>query len=239
MKLCITFLNLKVANDYHTYQLNNHSVSRISEIKDLGVIFDSALSFKSHYSYIFKKSLQIWGLIWRNCKDLSPVALKTLFCSLVCSHLEYCSSIWLPIYHVDSELLEKVQKRFLRTLEYKLGRRHNKGDYQWIMNKFNIQTLSVRRQIADACVLHGIINGYIDNPDLLAKLSFVVPAVDSRSTRNLSIFRIPPATTNFSANHPLRRIMEAANGYIKRKEVCLFSFSKAVFKNKTTFYYRH
>ncbi|XP_063907420.1 uncharacterized protein LOC135125696 [Zophobas morio] len=85
--------------------------------------------------------------------------------------------------------------------------------------------------IADACVLHGIINGYIDNPDLLAKLSFVVPAVDSRSTRNLSIFRIPPATTNFSANHPLRRIMEAANGYIKRKEVCLFSSSK-VHNNK-------
>ena len=150
------------------------------EIKDLGIVFDAALSFKSHYSYIAKKALKMWGFIWRICKDLSPLSLKTLYCSLVRSKLEYCSPVWTPIYKVDLEMLEKIQKRFLRTLEFKVGHRHIIGDYSWVMHTFNIPPLSVRRRVYDACVLHGLINGRIDNPHLLSELSFIVPVSNSR-----------------------------------------------------------
>ena len=43
----------------HDYHLDNDKVSRVSEIKDLGAIFDTFLSFKNHYSFIIKKALDM------------------------------------------------------------------------------------------------------------------------------------------------------------------------------------
>ena len=124
----------------------------------------------------------MWDFVWRNGKDLSLQALKILYCSLVRSQFDYFSSVSSPIYSTDCQLLENVQKKFLRTLEFKLGRSHVRGNYSWIMNAFNIQTLNIRRCISDACVLHSIINNSIDNSFLLARLSFLVPTIDSCST---------------------------------------------------------
>ena len=80
-----------------------------------------------------KKTLKMWGLIWRHCKDLSTTTVKTLYCSLVRPRLEYCSAVWSPIYIVDLELMERAQKKFLRTLEFKLGRTHVNSDCRWII----------------------------------------------------------------------------------------------------------
>ena len=52
-------------------------------------------------------------------------------------------------------------------------------DYYYL----NIQTLESRRGVFDACFLHGIINGLIDTPNLLSKLTFMVPS-SSRTTRS-------------------------------------------------------
>mgnify|MGYP005984779907 FL=1 len=221
----------------YDYHLENHSVSRVSEIKDLGVIFDTSLSFKNHYSFVIKKALNMWGFIWRHSSDLSPSALKSLYCSLVRSNFDYCSPVWSPIYKVDSERLEKVQKKFLRTMEFKSGHRHVKGSYNWIMNMLDIQSLFRRRLIADACFLHGIINGHIDQPYLLGKLSFLLPVISSRITRSKNIFRVPTSSTTLAHYHPLKRMMKAANEYSNRSEISVFELSKARFRSQISLYY--
>ena len=219
------------------YQLDNVSVSRVLEIKDLGVIFDTTLTFKSHYNHIYNKAMSMWGFIWRHCKDLSPLALKSLYCSLVRSHFDYCSSVWFPFYKIDYERLERVQNKFLRTVEFKMGHSHIKGDYRWIMDKCQIHSLIIRWKISDACVLHDIINGHIDNPSLLNRLSFLIPAVDSRTTRSRNIFRISTSTTLLAQNHPLRRMMEEANEYSCRIRISIFDSSRLKFKNDVSVYY--
>ena len=179
----------------------------------------------------------MWGFIWRHCKELSPVALRTLYCSLVRSHLEYCGSVWSPIYNVDVELLEKVQKKFLRSLEFRIGYKHIKGDYNWIMHSFNITQLSVRRHISDACVLHNIIHGFIENSDLLARLSFLVPFSNSRSTRSRNIFRVANVSTNLCRNHPLHRMMMAANR-LSNGNVLVFNSNFNKFRRQVSIFYR-
>lgn len=46
--------------------------------KDLGIYFDSSLSFNDHYSYILNKASSMLGFINRFSSD--PKALKSLFC---------------------------------------------------------------------------------------------------------------------------------------------------------------
>jgi len=45
---------------YFDYSLNKHSLTHNDTIKDLGVIFDSKLSFNKHVSYVRNKSF-IWN----------------------------------------------------------------------------------------------------------------------------------------------------------------------------------
>src|SRR5699024_10332195 len=145
------------------------------EIKDLGIIFDSRLTFKRHYQHISQRALQMWGFIWRNCKEMSSNALKILYCSLVRSVLEYCSPIWYPIYNTDVTLIERVQKKFLRSIEFKEHHLHQRGDYEWVMSLLNIKSLESRRNAFDLCTLHALVNCNLISSDLLAKLVFLIP----------------------------------------------------------------
>ena len=52
----------------------------------------------------------------------------------------------------------------------------------------NLQKLGLRRTLAEGCVLHVLVNPYINSPALLSKLSFYVPHSDVSSTRSFKIF---------------------------------------------------
>ena len=127
----------------------------------------------------------MWDFIWRNCKDLSSLAIKSLCCSLVQSHFNYCSSVWSPSYNVDCAKLEKVQKIFLRAVEFKFDHSHVKNDYSWIMGKMRIVPLKCSSTyFSRLCFAWLNFNGNIDSAYLLGCLSFVLPAVNSCITRN-------------------------------------------------------
>ena len=54
------------------------------------------------------------GLINRTIKYKNQEVLMNLYKSMVCPHLEYCSTVWSPHYVKDKLMLEKVQRRFSR-----------------------------------------------------------------------------------------------------------------------------
>ena len=67
------------------------------EFKDLGILTNNGLSWNSHIDMITAKANRMLGLIKRTCMDLKDEStLKTLYCSLVRSNLEYCSVVWCP-----------------------------------------------------------------------------------------------------------------------------------------------
>ena len=121
-------LHLGHRNKNHTYTLpkmskinqNNHHISytytfhplkNVIEEKDLGVIMDNNLNFKSHISQKISKANSMIYLI-KNCfKFLDADMFKTLYKSLIRPHLEYASPIWCPTAKGEILRLKGVQRR--------------------------------------------------------------------------------------------------------------------------------
>lgn len=76
---------LKVNFDYY---ICDKLLKRVESVKDLGVMFDSKLSFNEHILLICKKALRMLGFIFRSCKYFSDISsLLTLYKTYVRSNL--------------------------------------------------------------------------------------------------------------------------------------------------------
>ena len=97
------------------YYINNISIIRVSEFKDLGVIFNFGLNFSSHIDMVTSKACRMLGFIRRNCNEFrDPYTLKSLYTSLVRSNLEFASIVWMPSYNIYIKRLESIQKKFIK-----------------------------------------------------------------------------------------------------------------------------
>ena len=99
----------KTANS-ESYTFTLHPLKNVEE-KDLGVIIDQDLNFKSHISSKIAKANSMIYLM-KNCfKYLDAEMFKTLYKSLIRPHLEYASPIWSPITKCEILRIEGVQRR--------------------------------------------------------------------------------------------------------------------------------
>lgn len=208
------------------YHINGIVLKTTNEIKDLGVIFDSKLTFVKHISDITSRALRTLGFIQRNSTDLSTTSLKILFCSLVRSILEYNSVIWSPNYEIHKYEIERVQRKFLRCCAYKEGILIENHDYAEISSFLNLKTLEHRRSELDLKCLHKIINGIIDCPSILSLIDF---NANPKRTRFSELFKIPFCRTNHLQNESINRLMRTANKY--NNQIPLFNSSCATMKN--------
>lgn len=97
----------------HRYSIDSLYLTRVNKVKDLGVVFDQALTFCDHVDYITSKANSMVGFIKRNTVEFSnPHSLITLFSALARSLLEYCDIVWCPFYQVHIDRVERVQRRF-------------------------------------------------------------------------------------------------------------------------------
>ena len=99
------------------------------------------------------------GLIKRTCKGLDdPKTLRTLYCSLVRSNLEYCSVVWSPHTKRDTDKLERVQRRATKLIL------NSDDPYDTCirLKKLNLLSLEKRRSLADVTFLYKVLNGNID-----------------------------------------------------------------------------
>jgi len=160
----------------HTYSLRNHHLHRVNDFCDLGVIFESDLTFNHHIQHIINKSSSILGFITRNCKDFkNHKSLKILFMSLVRSKLKYNSTVSSPYLNTQIQCIENVQNRFLHFMSYKCNIiRVPYSSYQPLLNTFNIQSLTKRRKVNDLIFLFKLLNGFFFCPELLSFLNFSV-----------------------------------------------------------------
>ena len=61
------YLKNSLSTQYHiTHDNNTHILDQLNVINDLGVIFDSNLSFKDHITHKINKAYSILGIIKRN-----------------------------------------------------------------------------------------------------------------------------------------------------------------------------
>jgi len=110
---------------YSIFQDNQiRSLDRKESYKDLGVITDEKLTFRDHIHDKINKAYAMLGIIFCNFKYLKINSFVLLYKGMVWSHLDYCSSVWVPYKKGNIELIEKVQKRAtkliptIRTMAY-------------------------------------------------------------------------------------------------------------------------
>lgn len=194
-----------------SYTLNGTTITRVDHIKDLGVILDSQLTYKQHISYIVDKASKTLGFIFRIGKNFTDIyCLKSLFCSLVRSTLEYCSSIWNPTYNNGVERVESIQRRFIRFALRRLPWRDpfQLPSYESRCQLIDLELLRSRRDTSRALFIADTLQGRVDCPSILEKINV---NVRPRALRNSAMLRPAHHRTNYSMHGAINGLQRVFN----------------------------
>lgn len=224
----IKFTNKRISVFDFTYIMHNSPISRVYEIKDLGVIFTASFSFAKHINNIAAKSFGFLGFIKRSMKSFKdPAVLFSLYNAYIRSKLEYCSFIWSPSARCLSDKIERVQKKFLNFVCFQCNINYSMS-YEDKCRYFNVQTLSVRRNITEVTFMNKLFNNKIDCSAILADVSFYIP---SRRLRQRDLF-LNRARLNIRKHSPLLR----AQAQVNSSNLDVFD-NVVAFKRKARSYY--
>lgn len=90
--------------------LDGVTLAPLKEVKLLGVVLDRHLTFGSHISQTVCKARGLLNILRRASKWLPKGLVLLAYQSLVRSHLEYASSLFLGVANTHSERLERLQR---------------------------------------------------------------------------------------------------------------------------------
>ncbi len=195
---------------YVDYVINRDKITRVSEIRDLGVMLDTKLTFKNHVNYVVTKARRMLGFVIRNSFNFTRIeTLQVLYQSLVRSQLEFASVVWNPTSAEAIKTIESVQKRLLKYLYYRQFTYYPVSiPYKELLLGYEIKSLHGRRNIASLTFLHNLIHNKIRDPETLGKIQIRVPSFDSR---NKNVFEPPIARTEHFFNSPINYMMRLYN----------------------------
>lgn len=187
----------------HHYSLGSSVLERVDVFRDLGVYFDSNLSFSFHVQQIVKSAHKMLGFIIRNSNEFRGLnALRSLYYAYVRSKLEYCTTVWSPYYEVHKMTVERVQRKFLKYIFYRThGIYPARGYSNELLNReFGVLSLEKRRVLFALIFLVGLVRRTIDCPPLLEMIDFKIPRAGSRHD---AVFLCPQARTNIMLKSPV------------------------------------
>ena len=96
--------------------VNDVAVEQVQETKLLGIIFDNKLTWSKHTEKVINKMGKSLSTI-RRCWDLLPLNVRgSVIKSLVLSHLDYCSEVWLCAATSSIKKLQTAQNKAARCL---------------------------------------------------------------------------------------------------------------------------
>jgi len=146
-------LHLGRNNDWNNYVLNDINLPNVDSITDLGIIIDNKLRFNKHYRQLVNKAQYRASIIFKSFLSRQPVLLFKAFTVYVRPILEYCSSVWSPVYKSDIELVERVQRGFTKRLR---GFKHL--TYSERLSHLKAETLELRRLKTDLLLIYKILH---------------------------------------------------------------------------------
>lgn len=174
-----------------SYFMDNVILNRVSHVKDLGITYDSKLSYKLHIESAIRSSFRSLGFIFREAKHLTDInCLIKLYNTLVRPKLEYASILWHSQPNTYTSDVEKVQKKFLRFLYFKKYNRppdYNTVRSLQLCQEFKVNTLSNRRLLALLLFAFKVLNNMINDANILSWFYFNIPPRNMRSSQFLFI----------------------------------------------------
>ena len=130
----------------------------VDQLRDLGVIFTSEVSWSVHIRSITEKARKKAAWVFSVFSTRTPLVMLTLFNSMVRSQLEYCCPLWNPIKISDIQELESVQKVFLSRISGTDGL-----NYWEMLQHFSLMSLQRRRERYMVIHMWKMLNGRATN----------------------------------------------------------------------------
>ena len=93
------------------YYIKGREIQSLTSTKDLGIIFNTNLSWDQHHKSITSRAYRTLYLLRRTFTTPATSAKKLLYVSVIRSQLTYCSQLWRPHLIKDILTLERVQRR--------------------------------------------------------------------------------------------------------------------------------
>ena len=157
VKKCHVLTLGKLENVKHTerYKLSGNELEHVFDEKDLGVTFDTDLTFENHIAAKISKANAIAGLIRRSFSFLDGRLFKRLYTTFVRPHLEYAQSVWAPHSQKQIDSLERVQMRATKMVDG-MG----SLDYPTRLEELGLPTLLYRRNRGDMIEVWKHLNVY-------------------------------------------------------------------------------
>lgn len=206
-------------------------LNRVDQVRDLGIVLDSKFSFDLHIDGAVSRAFRMLGFVFRVTKDFTNAAtLRSLYFSLVRSHLEFATPVWSPFYHKYIDRIERVQKKFIKTFNYRFDRSQLMCNYDDSLRKYNIMSLQNRRVFFDCIFLFRILNNHFNYP----MIHYLTLNVSQYPDRRRALFYVPKARTNVRYHSVFLRVMRFCNWHLSRIDV--FDVSVQVYKRAVTAY---
>ena len=97
-------------------KLGSKPISQVEQVKYLGILVDSTLSWKPHVTELSKKHARTCGIFCKLRQYVSPEILNVLYYSLFFSIVSYHISIWGLTHPSTLDILFKLQKTAIRIM---------------------------------------------------------------------------------------------------------------------------
>lgn len=146
-------------NQQADYKLNDTSLEKTTQEKDLGVIVAHDLKASVHVATVAAKANSRLGIIKRNFSVLTKDILLPLYLSLVRPILDYGAQAWSPYLVRDIRALERVQRRATKLIPDLA-----QLPYEVRCQRLGLQSLEERRVRGDMIQTFKILHGYDDVP---------------------------------------------------------------------------
>ncbi|XP_063827163.1 uncharacterized protein LOC135076673 [Ostrinia nubilalis] len=229
---CVTISFTRAHNPtLNDYKVAGVTMTRVTEVRDLGVQLTSSLTFKDHVTKICKKAYRNLGFILRRSQGFKNIgAIVALYNALVRSHLECNSVVWSPHETKYSVMLERIQNKFIR---YLYMRRYGvypfyplKYPTLFVLGMVGYNELRVRRELALSIYIFKLMRGKVSNLELLGHIRWSVPSRYVERRRRPRLLDTPRARTLLLREAPLTRAMRLINTLADRIDLFACSLNE-------------
>ena len=172
-------------------EINNINISRVKNVKFLGVILDEKMSWKDHINYISKKISKCIAIMFKLKNIVSKDTLKSLYYTLAYPYFIYCNVVWGNTFKTYMSPLIILQKRIIRILSGNVSRlAHTEPLFQ----KQEILKFNVLHQYQIAQFMYNFIKGDISK--VFNDMFMYNSDVHHYNTRQSHLFHIPQVSSN-------------------------------------------
>lgn len=172
------YLTLLEANPVPPLVIKGCTVPFSKKVNNLGVTFDSTLSWSDHCVLLIQKVFGILAQLRRSVSFIPPNIRKLLVSALVMPHLDYASVLLTDISDSNHVKLQRLQNACVRFITGATRFEHITPYYE----QLQLSKLEERKIIAIAVLVRKVIK-YQTPMYLYEKYKFI-PQSDSRSTRS-------------------------------------------------------